>query len=365
MWLIDMKNTLNSMVNRYRGSLQGPSRIVSGRIGDYSDELMRQVVEKETNSLDESEPTLENLQEFAESTAGFNLQELQSAAESLKKCKAPADKPTRSRCNDTETDWTVKGIQIGMGIIGAGAAIISMYYTSIWLFEILPIFFGFILALIMVSFSILAFEVVILFLSGRLNKHWTRWPIAICFLCLWILVGTFNITNTVAGQYNMHIKNTADRTESIKSDNPGRVEWQGIQDRKKEITLRMKEKREQISSLQGLYSSMGSLETRTKYGKTWNDTSRQIREAEKALDRLMKDQEIIRSDEKLLIAKYPGIIGENGEVKTASDFYGWIAGVLKKDRDIIQFLLSLVPAVFCDLVSPFSVAIFLFLRNEK
>lgn len=263
----------------------------------------------------------------------------------------------------TDVDYALRIIQIGMGIIGGGAAIISMYYTSIWLLEILPAVFALIMAFIMVTFSILAFEVVILFLSGRFTS-WVRWPIAFCFLCLWLLVGTFNITNTIAGQYNMYSKSQIEHSEKQMSDNPGRVEWQNLQERKKEIQERLKDTTDQIATLRQLYSGMNNIEARTKYGKTWNDTDWKLTQAGKQMDKQSAVLSQIRIEERELIQKYPGIIDSRGDMKTIPDFYGWVSGVLKKDRNIVQFLLSLVPAIFIDIIAPTAIAIGLFLRKK-
>lgn len=337
---------MSPLINRYPAQPGDPKYVV-GQVGEKNSIMI----------AEESEAIPEELQDVIKAVSGNE----QPGIKIIEDIQPKSDKFESS---STNTDWTVKGIQICMGIIGGGAAVISMYYTSIWIFQILPVFFGFILAFIMVGFSIMAFEVVILFLSGRF-KSWTRWPIALCFLLLWLLVGTFNITNTIAGQYNMHSQNQQAYSSSQQNNNPARIEWQGLQDRKSEISTRIKEKRDQLASLQGLYSSMGTLEERTKNNRTWSDTSRQIKDAERILDKLSLENEAIRSKEKDFISVHPEIIDSSGKVKDAPDFYGWLARVLKKDREMIQFILSLIPAVFCDLVSPFSIAIFLFLNKQQ
>lgn len=332
---------------------------VSGRVGNDGREALRAAVKKEL--LEQVHEITEEEFEMYTETEGF--EDIPESIPAILAELSPEEPLPQVPVPVMSSDLTVLGIQIAMGIIGGGAAIISMYYTAVWLFEFLPVFFALILSGIMVGFSILAFEVVILFLSGRF-KHWTRWVIAGSFIILWLLVSAFSITSTVAGQYNEHMKNTVSQTQQQQSNTPGRVEWAGIQDRKEELQLRMKEKREQLASLQQLYSSMGSLEARTKNGKTWQDTSWKMTQAEKSLDVLSKEQEQLRQSEKELVVKYPGIIGNDGQVKNIPDFYGWAAGVLKKERDIVQFLLSLIPAVFVDIIAPFSIAIAIFLKRR-
>ncbi len=266
---------------------------------------------------------------------------------------------------EEDTDAARIVVQVGMGIIGTGAVIISMYYTSIWLLEFLPWVFAFILAAIMVGFSVLAFEAVILFLSGRATSHWTRWAVATSFVLLWIIVTVFSITSTIAGQYNRHVHNQDQQTREGRRERAAQVRWASLQERKQELAQRSAEKRAQIAQLSRISSGVVDLQTRAAHGGTFADTQWRIQKAEKELDGLSGDLEKIRAEESALLKDHPDANAKTSAGGSLPDFYTWVAGVLKASRDHVQFWMSLFPAVFVDVIAPTAIAVALFLRKRK
>ena len=93
-------------------------------------------------------------------------------------------------------DFILISVRILMAIIGIGAVILSIYYTYVWLAEFLNMFLALLLSTIMIAFSVMAFEVMVIFWQ---NKQRGVIPL---FCLLWLVVLIFSMISTIAGQYN-------------------------------------------------------------------------------------------------------------------------------------------------------------------
>lgn len=256
-------------------------------------------------------------------------------------------------------------IRWSMAVIGMGAAVISVYYTSVWMFEFLPGILAFTLSSIMVGFSVMAFEVIVAFLAGRVTDHWARWGLSAGFLLLWLVVTVFSITSTVAGQYNRHVQTIEAAAGSDEGRAAGVVRWSTIQEQKTEITQRIQDKREQLRQLNTLVAGVGDLETREAHGRMYVDTQWRIQQAEKAIDGLTTELDRVREAERAEMARDPGVAGRTRAAGTLPDFYTWVAQVLAVDRDRAQFWVYLFPAVFVDLIAPVALGLAFFIGRKK
>ena len=252
-----------------------------------------------------------------------------------------------------------------MGVIGIGAAAISIYYTAIWLFEFLPFFFAILLSTIMVGFSISAFEVIVLIFSGNILKSkYTKWSVSVMFSILWIIVSTFSIISTVAGQYNKYVSGLQEQTRNGVST--GIASWGIIQERKRELQMRLSEYREQVSSLNKIISGLSNLEQRQENSGIWRETQYRLSKANKEMNKISDELEKVRIEEKKQLeeSRQHGVSLTINEGNGLPDFYGWFAKVVNVHKDRAQFLMSLFPAIFVDIISPIGIAIALFLRKR-
>ena len=260
---------------------------------------------------------------------------------------------------------TIKSIRVIMGVIGIGAAAISIYYTAIWLFEFLPFFFAILLSTIMVGFSISAFEVIVLIFSGNILKSkYTKWSVSVMFSILWIIVSTFSIISTVAGQYNKYVSGLQEQTRNGVST--GIASWGIIQERKRELQMRLSEYREQVSSLNKIISGLSNLEQRQENSGIWRETQYRLSKANKEMNKISDELEKVRIEEKKQLeeSRQHGVSLTINEGNGLPDFYGWFAKVVNVHKDRAQFLMSLFPAIFVDIISPIGIAIALFLRKR-
>lgn len=256
-------------------------------------------------------------------------------------------------------------IQVLMGVIGTGAAVISVYYTTIWLVEFLPWGFALLLSSIMVGFSIAAFEASILFLSGQVTENRvSKISVVAGMFLLWIVVSFFSIMSTVAGQYNKHIFNLRGTTEQ--SRNTDRMKWNILQEKKAEIKERLVDYKKQMSVFNNIMAGMNDVSSRTKNNGVWYESQYKLKQVNKKIVQLNKSMDVVRTEEKKFLdqSKETGLLLDPGAKKKTKNFYSWLAGVTGIVQDKVQFGMSLFPAIFVDLIAPIGIAMSLFLRNK-
>ncbi len=260
--------------------------------------------------------------------------------------------------------YIVQGV---MSIIGIGAAVISVYYTTIWLLEFLPAAFALLLSSIMIGFSIASFETVILFMSGEVTRsRWVKVSIATGFILLWIVVSFFSIMSTVAGQYNKHVSNLRDQAKAGIST--GRAQWGILQEQKGELQKRLSDYQKQVTTLTNIMDGMGSVEARKNNAGVWAENQWRLQKANEQMSRIASDLDKVREQERAQIEesrKSGVLLSLAGDLKQVPDFYGWMSTIVKVDRDKVQFWLALFPAVFVDIIGPVGIALGLFLRRKK
>lgn len=277
---------------------------------------------------------------------------------------APARKPRAEASTYGMPIYIVQGV---MSIIGIGAAVISVYYTTIWLLEFLPAAFALLLSSIMIGFSIASFETVILFMSGEVTRsRWVKVSIATGFILLWIVVSFFSIMSTVAGQYNKHVSNLRDQAKAGIST--GRAQWGILQEQKGELQKRLSDYQKQVTTLTNIMDGMGSVEARKNNAGVWAENQWRLQKANEQMSRIASDLDKVREQERAQIEesrKSGVLLSLAGDLKQVPDFYGWMSTIVKVDRDKVQFWLALFPAVFCDVMGPIGIAMGLFLRRKK
>ena len=268
--------------------------------------------------------------------------------------------PGRQESTPSRRDWPVLVIRWLMVVIGLGAAVMSTYYTTFWLMEFLPVALAIILGSIMVFFSVIAFETVLIFSQNK------QWPAAVAFVFIWLIVAVFSIVSTIAGQYNQHqralVRTSVENVEVTTT----RFQLQAIREHRAELQAQVESKREQITSLNKILASVSDIEKRAQFGRSWTDTQTQIAAADRTVASLQKQIDATRADEaKLFIAAPAAVVANPMTVTATPDFYSWLSGVLNISRDLSQFWLSLFPAIFIDVIAPAALAVSMFLSRKK
>lgn len=230
-----------------------------------------------------------------------------------------------SSAPSTEKNISLSVLKIVFGVVGLVAFIISVFYSYRWMTEFLPPILAGSFAVIISAFAVAIFEIAVLM--------WIRkqFIISVALFILFGIVATFSITCTIAGQYDkLHSNN--------KGDSGGVSFYQ----------LELENAIAERDSTARLLSEFSNLSQQQKMPYTWRKLSDRKEEL---------NQKILSFHSNLSIEKK--IAGEK------ADFYSWLArAVFNTNRDWVEFLLHLFPAVFVDIIAPISIAIFIFLDKK-
>jgi len=236
-------------------------------------------------------------------------------------------------------------IRISMILFAMIAGYMSIYYTYLWMREFLPTFPAILLSTAMVGFSVIAFETCIILRSNK--KRF----LMIIFILVWIVVLIFSMTSTIAGLYNARSLTLSENVDKIIDR-----EYQSFQNeiylsKKKELELRLEEYRLEYEMLK---QDREEADIESKREQLWYRMVEVNRKIEKIREDIFELQKKELKNKKSIILEY-------------IDFYDWLGAKIFKGigSDKIQFLMSIFPAVFIDIIAPIALAVGLFLGRKN
>ena len=249
----------------------------------------------------------------------------------------------------------IKYAMAGIGVIAAG---MSVYYTTLWLLEFLPVIPALLLSIAVVGFSVLAFEVMLIFWQPTAKNAKQKlirpqaWISAV-FGLLWLVVMLFSIMSTVAGLYNKRAgRSVADARIEAKNIQE-KLELEGYNIIEQDLKQVLSEKRTEYAVIAKQWREAGTNEQPRYY--------RQMKAVEHELKAVQRDLDKARQAR----LSYIRSKGVNVEPEKLT-FYRWLGEkVFRASPDLIEFLLSLFPAIFVDIITPLALAVTLFLNGGK
>lgn len=260
---------------------------------------------------------------------------------------------------------TIIVIRIVMGLISIGACILSTWFTANFLQDSLGPFFSYILSIIMIMFSVISFEAIIIFYKNNQRI------LVILFSFLWIIVLIFSMFSTIATQYNERIKinNQAKKNNTDKIIN--RTAYNLLLTEEIEIRESLQLKKQELQPYLNILSSYESKEDRkTKDDKWtyWNVTEK-IKDLNTELQKLKVQLDKKRDELRNELAKINDKKDKTGIVKgteqETKSFYIWMSEILQIETQYVQFWPSTFPAVFIDIIAPLALAICMFLKKKE
>jgi len=292
---------------------------------------------------------------------------------SLTNSEVKKKKPVKHRVKKSST-WHITLIRFLMGFIGLGASVLSCYYTSVWLFEWLPTFLAIFLSFIMILFAVLAFQVIIIIWQDKEHPDphikWYRWILfetkqnflAVVFAILWLIVTMFSMGSTVAGQYNQYAKDLRVKMEvrETKDVSADKMILENLQKQEKTLSEAVDEKRRYREHIVSSLEQYTTIQAQTDNQKEYLSLRYRLTNADKELDVAMKQLADTRGEIQSTIKEVKAI----GNVVEVKDFYEWLSGIFNVSKDLVQFLASIFPAIFIDVIAPTGVAIALFLKKR-
>jgi hypothetical protein len=248
--------------------------------------------------------------------------------------------------------WQIAAIRVTMAAAGIGAAIVSGYFMILKLSQVMPFLLAVLLGSIMVCFSVLAFETVIVFIR-RQEK-----AIASLFIGAWLVIWVFTLLACVSGFFSFYGSLLTKTTEASAPEQANRRQLELIRDRQSDLQSNIAEKRKEIADLENILSRISdSMEDRQKYANEYTNAQGRLLSRENQLQELQDGLQKARDQEATLIASTPPILAE----KRSTDFYVWLSSITRIKADTLELVASMVPALLIDLMASGGIAIALFL----
>lgn len=253
-------------------------------------------------------------------------------------------------------------IRFILEIVGFGAAALSVRYTAIYLYDSLPIFWSWFLSSIMVIFSVMAFQIIIVFI---IRKHRI---LSFLFSILWLIVTVFSMSSTVIGQYNAN-KERFFISSSIVADRKSTSDLYDLYEKDIiDLEINKSNRQKDLDRFNVLIKPYlddpnKRLESRESQ-RDYSTYAQAISDAQRDIKLFITKIEEARNKQKELLT----LEGDkNINKEEVPDFYDWVAYNVFSDGNpaLIQFIISLFPAVFIDLIAPIGIAIGLFLERKE
>lgn len=273
-------------------------------------------------------------------------------------------KEIKEKVKEKKNDIVLIVLRILMVIIGIGAIILSIYYTSIWLFSFLPGGLAILLSSIMVAFSVAAFECIIIF---KENKQGVLIGI---FSFIWLIVLCFSMVSTVAGQYNARMKAEIDDFSKNSDEIHSSSILKSYINDEEDIQKQMDQKNKRLDYLNGFIISFTIEMLKERENKRLqNQAVEELHRIENELRILRNDLEEKRRIQRDYLERQKesgvNVVAAEAEEEVSASFYVWLAGIFGIDAVLIEFWLSVFPAVFIDIIAPLAVAVGMFLKRKE
>ena len=261
-------------------------------------------------------------------------------------------KETLEKIIKKSVDVKILVLKIIILVIGSIATVMSIIYSMIWFLSMMDFFRAFLLSVCMVGFSVVAFEIIILFVE---NKQ--KLP-AFIFSFLWLIVLLFSMISTIAGQYNQYHEKKKNKEEESSKNNSYLI-FQELNQKELLLTEEIKNRKTERDRIQKLLLEYDEEEKIAENERRILNHRKVIYSLNKEIEKLNADLFKIKDEKKILLEK------ENVKEIVETDFYGWVSEIIKINPHIIQFILSIFPAVFIDMIAPLSFAVVLFYRRKE
>lgn len=211
------------------------------------------------------------------------------------------------------------------------ASLLSVRFTALWALEFLPVFWALALSITLIGYSLIS--------PWVMRYLRTKKSYLFLFVCglLFAVVLLFSVVSTVVGQYNE--RNILDDSEVDTAH-------------KREVLALIEEEIDRLkglidNDLEGakvIYDKLGSMQNQWAV----SDTVSAI-DGESLAD---KDRRIQDLQERRMAILTEADVGGLVEGSTVGSFYSWIAGIFGLSPQAVEFWLSILPAIFLDVLAP-------------
>lgn len=231
--------------------------------------------------------------------------------------------------------------RIIMGIVGVACITCSIKFTYSFNKLSMPVFWAFVLSGAIMIFTSFCFTVRE-FLKEQGKKHQ-----ASLFIILYLFGITYSIFTAVAGQYNDFLIKNETFIENKNIENVNNKKYELLSEQKERYLEQIEKYKNQIIAQQKIIDNLSeSPERKYEYNNTWKQANESVNNFNKEIN-ILEDK--INNIDLQLISS----IDNN---KTSKNIFDWIAELFGISSDLLQFIISLFPSIFIDLVSPFAIS---------
>lgn len=273
------------------------------------------------------------------------------------KINIPVTKTQKIKIAVKKNPW-IYFIKLLLFIIGIGATYMSIYHSTGFFMEYYSPIKAVLAAIIIICFNILAAELIIIF------SRTAHSLICSAFFVLWVLGTIFSMGSTIMGLYNnrrvdqqiitdiQNINNQKSRDIDLKHQN--------IKEKKEQALILLEGERIKRDELVKLISKY-TPEMIEKDKNNYNILNQRRYIADTRIDTAKNLYNNVMEEEKQFLDNNTIIdFTDNQKLPNA---YNWLAKIMFKNADpgIIQFWMSVYPAIFYDIIAPVSLSIVFFL----
>ena len=242
-------------------------------------------------------------------------------------------------------------------IVAVIAVALSLYFSYCHQIKYFAPVTSILFALTIVLFNTIALSVITLFMrkKGFMNK-----VIALVSVVFWIPCMVYSMTNMLDVVYDKTIAKTASSASSLETTNTGVYELSILQS-KIDIT------EEKITSQEELIASLDK-DLLRYIELEWSNRSV---EATTNRNLAIKEKQRLQDVKSELLDNKLRVVSTNKELSTVTEtvgvktIYTEISDLIEVDSGRIELLVTLLPALFFDLIAPFVMAMALYLIQER
>lgn len=244
-----------------------------------------------------------------------------------------------------KVDISNKWIAAGLFFVAILTSGLSIYFTGLWFTKMFSLVIAGSISVSMVVYMVLSPQAV------RYVKGIVKAPLWVSFAIALV----FSMGSTVAGQYNKLTENV-----DIGATNE-RVLLKLLRQEESELLASIEVDRDQQRFHQTTLERLsGSADERKENsGYIWTERNK-VNELAEAISTKQERLTVVREDIRKELVR-----GSTGATEERKDFYSWLAALLKIEKNMLEFWVAALPAVFIDIIAALSLNIALSVRRKE
>lgn len=302
-----------------------------------SDELYDYIYAKNTGIL-RKKRGYAKAKEVAKDINGKNM-ETKNTTEEIKEAsttnariqnKVYVDRRTADRLTKNKLETAILLLCFGLTIVSFGSMWISTLHTATYLLDYFATASAWIMSSIITLYASTAFEVVQLFWDRR------KYFLSVVFFTLWALVVVFSMVTTVSVFYERFNFNKMQNTETNKEVDSNRLTLEILKNDEQYLLEEIQFKKEDI-------------EWRRSMDYATNARTLELIDLQEKL-------QANREEQKAIMLSTPDAVKEEAEVVKKETFFDFLSRVTGVDSGVIEFIMSILSAIFINLIAPFTLS---------